>query len=42
MLLAQNVDNLARVEASANYQLTQKAPLWLSLKVLSSTAATTV
>jgi outer membrane receptor protein involved in Fe transport len=35
-LLATAVDNEARIEAAAGYQLTRRAPLWLSLKVLSN------
>ena len=36
VLLGMNVDHTARVEAAGSYQVTRRAPIWLSLKVLSN------
>jgi len=36
LLLSQVVDSEARVEASGSFQMTRRAPLWVSLKVLSN------
>ena len=36
MLLATKIDSEARVEATGGYQVSRKAPVWLSLKLLSN------